>query len=543
MQFWKFSTLAIAALLASVSLVSAAGGLDEAAIASPDSAVLKLTAQNFKQTLEENPMVLMEFFAPWCGHCKTLGPQFAKAADELSESLPKVKLGQVNCVEEEELCRQHEIKGYPTMKLARGPYQQPDDYEGPRDSAGIVDYMIKMSQSPVNIVSDFTSFVERAEAEIKPFVVQVLPKAAHAAAAAFNETFGEIALLQRRHRSHFSLEDDTSIAELAKLTGLEFAADKAHYLLVHPGQFDDARVFSGDNFTHEEFTEWATHAQVPDFGDINRDTYMVYMGSTMPLGYYFYETPEQRAAVEAFFAEKGKELRGKIHFVGLDATQFGRHAEILNMDPLVVPLFAIQDNSNGRKYGINQVEHPSPSTKTIEEFIDSFLAGEAEPIIKSEPLPTSEDEDYDENVEKLVAHNYDDVLADESKNIIVEYFAPWCGHCKKLAPTWSELGAYYKENDDSVVVAKIDHTLNDVAVPHNIEGYPTVILYPANGEKDPKTGLRLGVVYNNARELESFKEFIETTKVSSAGNTEDAAEEDASVVSEDEEEIEEHDEL
>ncbi|KAM9895523.1 hypothetical protein OXX79_008032, partial [Metschnikowia pulcherrima] len=102
MQFWKFSTSAIAALLASVSLVTAA---DEPAIASADSAVLQLTAANFKETLEQNPLVLVEFFAPWCGHCKTLGPQFAQAADDLSVSLPKVKLGQVNCVEEEELCK------------------------------------------------------------------------------------------------------------------------------------------------------------------------------------------------------------------------------------------------------------------------------------------------------------------------------------------------------------------------------------------------------------------------------------------------------
>ncbi|KAM9906639.1 hypothetical protein OXX69_006718 [Metschnikowia pulcherrima] len=542
MQFWKFSTSAIAALLASVSLVTAA---DEPAIASADSAVLQLTAANFKETLEQNPLVLVEFFAPWCGHCKTLGPQFAQAADDLSVSLPKVKLGQVNCVEEEELCKKHEIRGYPTLKLARGPYQQPDEYDGPRDADGIVDYMQKMSQPPVNIVADVTSFIEKAKAEIKPFVVQVLPKAAHAASAALNETFGEIAHLQRRHRTHYSLEDDKAIKAFAKLTKADLSGDKAKYLLVHPGKLDDVRVFDSENLTQESFAEWVSNASVPDFGDINRDTYMVYMGSTLPLGYYFYNTAEERAAVEEFFAKKGKELRGKISFVGLDATQFGRHAEILNMDPEIVPLFAIQDNSNGRKYGVNQTEHPSPSTETIEAFIDQFLAGEAEAIVKSEPLPTPEDEDYDENVTKLVAHNYDGVLADESKNIIVEYFAPWCGHCKKLAPVWTELGAHYKDADESVVVAKVDHTLNDVDVPHNIEGYPTIILYPAHGAKDPKTGLRLGVVYDKGRDLESFKEFIESTKVSGTEEVADAVEEDAPEAVEDvsEEEVEEHDEL
>lgn len=550
MQFWKFSTLAIAALLASVSIASAAGA-DEPAIASPDSAVLQLTAKNFKETLDENPLVLVEFFAPWCGHCKTLGPQFAQAADDLSESLPSVKLGQVNCVEEEDLCRKHEIRGYPTLKLARGAYQQPDEYDGPRDAAGIVDYMVKMYQPPVSVVSDVDAFIQQVNSEIKPFVVQVLPPAAQVASSSLNETFGEIAQQQRRHRTHYSLEDKASIAAFDKLVDADLSGDKAKYLLVHPGQLDDVRVYDADEktFSAEDFDEWITNALVPDFGDINRETYMVYMSSTLPLGYYFYNTAEEREAVADFFAAKGKEYRGKISFVGLDATQFGRHAEILNMDPEIVPLFAIQDNSNGRKYGVNQTEHPSPSIETIDEFVKTFLAGEAEAIVKSEPLPTSEDEDFDENVTKLVAHNYDDILADDNKNIIVEYFAPWCGHCKKLAPIWSELGAHYKESDDSVVVAKLDHTLNDVDIAHNIEGYPTIIFYPANGAKDPKTGLRLGVVYESGRDLESFKEFIDEAKVSSA---EDAEEEHSDEATDDEEgdveyvvdnDVEDHDEL
>ncbi|GEQ69555.1 hypothetical protein JCM33374_g3227 [Metschnikowia sp. JCM 33374] len=495
MQFWKFSTSAIAALLASVALVSAAGG-DEPAIASPDSAVLQLTAENFKQSLEENPLMLVEFFAPWCGHCKTLGPEFSKAADELKVSHPDLALAQVNCVDHEDVCRSHEIRGYPTLKLTRGLSQPPQDYEGPRDAAGIVDYMVKMSQPAVTTVTDVPAFIKKTKEEIKPYVVQILPKAAHAKSADFNQTFTSIANAGRSERTHYSLEDDKSIAKFGKLINADISGDKPQYLLIHPGQLDDVRVFDGETFTIEDFSEWAANAQVPDFGDINRETYLVYMGSTLPLGYYFYNTAEERADVADFFASKGKELRGKMNFVALDATQFGRHAEILSMDPEIVPLFAIQDNTTGRKYGIDQSEHPSPSTETIEEFVEKFLAGEAEAIVKSEPLPTPEDEDYDENVTKLVAHNYNDVLADDSKT--------------SLSSTLLHGVA------TSVVVAKLDHTLNDVDMLDNIEGYPTIIFYPANGTRDPKTGLRVGIVYEDARDFGSFKEFIDEKKVSDA---------------------------
>lgn len=511
MKFWKFSTQALATILASVSLVSAGGPADGEAAADPNSAVVQLTTKKFKTFLDENPLVLTEFYAPWCGYCKQLAPEFSKAADILNESHPKIKLAQVDCTVEEDLCQKHEIRGYPTLKVMRGAYQQPSDYEGPRDADGIVEYMIRQSRPPVQIVTDYASFVKEGEVERNPYFVQVFPSAAHKKFAAQNETYGDIASLEREKLSFYTIQDDKVIAELKKTVKGDISDKEPTYLVVHPEDLSDARVFTGE-FSQEALVEWSKNAKVPYFGDINRDTYLVYMGSSLPLGYYFYNTGEQRAAVEKFFAEQGKKHIGKINFVGLDATQFGRHAEILNMNPDVVPLFAIQDNGNGRKYGIDQTEHPEgPSTEAIEAFLEKFLAGEAEPIIKSEPLPT-EEEQASREVIKLVAHNYLDILNDTSKDVFIKYYAPWCGHCKKLAPIWEELAGIYgsKSSDSQVVIADLDHTLNDVDTPILIEGYPTLILYPANGEIDPKSGLRKAVIYDQVRDLESLIDFVKT---------------------------------
>lgn len=511
MQFWKFSTQALAAILASVSVVSASGPADGTAAADPDSAVVRLTTKEFKSFLDENPLVLTEFFAPWCGYCKQLGPEFSKAADLLNETHPKIKLAQIDCTEEEELCKKHGIKGYPTLKVMRGAYQQPADYDGPRDAEGIVEYMIRQSRPPVQTFTSYEDFVASSEVEGKPYFLQVFPEAAHAKFGDRNETFGDIASLEREKMTFYSLEDDKLIAQLKNYVSFSIADDEPTYLVVHPSGLGDARVYSGE-FSKDDLEEWSKNAKVPYFGDINRDTYMVYMGSSLPLGYYFYNTGEQRAAVEKFFNEQGKKHVGKLNFVALDASQFGRHAEILNMDPEIVPLFAIQDNGNGRKYGLNQTEHPEgPSVEAIETFIDSFLAGEVKPIIKSEPLPT-EEEKAEQEVVKLVAHNYMEVLNDTSKDVFIKYFAPWCGHCKKLAPIWEELAGLYgsKRDDSQVVIAHVDHTLNDVDTPIMIEGYPTIILYPAHGEVDPKTGLRKHIVYDQARDLESLIDFVKT---------------------------------
>lgn len=509
MQFWKFSTQILATLLASVTVVSASGPSDGEATADPNSAVVKLTTKEFKSFLDENPLVLAEFYAPWCGYCKQLAPEFTKAADLLNESHPNIKLAQIDCEEEQELCQQHGIRGYPTLKVIRGAYQQPSDYNGPRSAEGIVDYMIEESRPPIRTVADAAEFEEISKTSGKPFILQVLPSAAHESAASQNATFAELAIVERTKTPFYSVEDDAQIKDLSALIGTELSTTEPTYLLVHPNQLDDPRVFSSE-FSKENLEEWVKNAKVPYFGDINKDTYMIYMASPLPLGYYFYDSPEQRESVDAFFTELGKKYLGKINFVGLNAYQFGGHATTLNMNPEVVPLFAIQNNSNGKKYGIDQVKYPEgPSTEVIAEYVEKYLAGEVDPIIKSEPLPTQEEIDAQSSV-KLVAHNYLETLNDLSKDVFIEYYAPWCGHCKKLAPIWEELAEVYgsKNNDSKVVIAQVDHSNNDVETPIMVEGYPTIIFYPANGKINEKTGIREHIVYDQARQAENFIDFI-----------------------------------
>lgn len=104
------------------------------------SAVVELTESNFEElVLNSNDHWLVEFYAPWCGHCKKLAPEWEAAAATLAPE--GVKLGALDATAATNLASRYEIKGFPTIKLfAAGPKTTPVDYPGARDADAIVEY-------------------------------------------------------------------------------------------------------------------------------------------------------------------------------------------------------------------------------------------------------------------------------------------------------------------------------------------------------------------------------------------------------------------
>ena len=72
--------------------------------------------------------------------------------------------------------------------------------------------------------------------------------------------------------------------------------------------------------------------------------------------------------------------------------------------------------------------------------------------------------------------NFDSTLA--QGNTFVKFYAPWCGHCKRLAPTWTALAEEYPEGNGKVNVVKVDCTVQkDLCSKHGVRGYPTIALF------------------------------------------------------------------
>ncbi|XP_043460949.1 protein disulfide-isomerase A6 homolog [Leptopilina heterotoma] len=107
--------------------------------------VVELNPTNFKsQVLGSNGIYVVEFYAPWCGHCQQLEPEYKKAATALKDIL---KVGAVNADDHKSLAEQYGIRGFPTIKIFVAG--KPEDYNGPRTAAGIAEGALKAAQQKV----------------------------------------------------------------------------------------------------------------------------------------------------------------------------------------------------------------------------------------------------------------------------------------------------------------------------------------------------------------------------------------------------------
>lgn len=119
----KFSAATALTLLASLSLhVNAHEEAAAASTPSGPSDVLTFTKDSFGKTVPTEDLILVEFFAPWCGHCQALAPHYEAAATELKNE--SIKLAKVDCTEEQDLCSEHGVEGYPCVHTSHRAWNQ-----------------------------------------------------------------------------------------------------------------------------------------------------------------------------------------------------------------------------------------------------------------------------------------------------------------------------------------------------------------------------------------------------------------------------------
>ncbi|KAI9223992.1 hypothetical protein BC828DRAFT_185914 [Blastocladiella britannica] len=472
----------IVALVATLATSSGVRAEDAAAAAavSADSDVLTLTEANFKSSVDPEKLVLVEFYAPWCGHCKQLAPEYEKAATALKPD--GIKLAKVDCPANADLCSEYKIEGYPTMKIFREG--KVGAYNGGRTEDTIIGYMRKQSLPALSTISaaQVADFAEKD----RYVVIGYIPEG-HADATKALETVAN----QLRDDHVFAVTSDK--AALPAL-GLQDASVPA---VVALRKFDEPMItlISGSAITAEDLTAAVKRESMPTMDEVSPANYMKYIEDGKPMAFFFYSTAEERALIGPKIEAVARNYKGKFNFVYCDSAKFGGHAQTMNLKEQW-PAFGVSKVDENLKWPFDQTKEITEAA--IAEFIADIDSGKLESSIKSEPIPAEQPD----AVITVVGHSFKDVVLDTKKDVFVEFYAPWCGHCKKIAPTWEKLAAGLKDQADKVVIAKMDGTENDLPADAmtRIEGFPTIKLFRAGDNE--------GVLYNGDRTIEDFAQFL-----------------------------------
>jgi len=130
--------------------------------------------------------------------------------------------------------------------------------------------------------------------------------------------------------------------------------------------------------------------------------------------------------------------------------------------------------------------------RSVEEIVN-YINNEAGTRVRVKKAPS--------NVVDLTPANFDKIVLDTNKDVLVEFFAPWCGHCKHLAPDYEKVANAFA-NEPNVVIAKVDADAHkDLGGRYGVTGFPTIKFFGKSNKESPED-------YNGGRDIPSFVSFM-----------------------------------
>merc|ERR1712088_809125 len=328
-----------------------------------DEGVLVLTDQSFDKAIKEHEFVLAEFYAPWCGHCKKLAPEYVKAAKKLEEIGSPAKLAKIDCTVEKALATKYGVKGYPTLKFFKNG--KPVDYAGPREAAGIVSWLEKKPGPPAVPVEDLATLNKLKESN--SVVVIGVFKDESEAAKEFVKAAGSI--------------DDikfltTSNDEVMK--GIQ-AADGEIVLFKN---FDEPRVDYSGEAKATAIEAWIQDTSVPLIWEFTGTNAQKIFAQKAKTHFLYFITVEDAQKQVAPLKPVAVEYKDKITFVYINVQEKSNEQvmKFFGIDNKMVPMYTLFEMESSAKY--MSEKNTVAETEAVSMMVKKYFAKELEKNLK-----------------------------------------------------------------------------------------------------------------------------------------------------------------
>ncbi|OUM57071.1 hypothetical protein PIROE2DRAFT_18049 [Piromyces sp. E2] len=385
---------------------------------------------NFIKTKTLKPMI---FYSPSCPHCKDLAPLYKDAAKEVREKNVRVVVAEVDCSENQEICQKENITKYPTLKFYKdGEYKA--EFLEKRTVENITKFIIEKSRALINIVhgKEAVEFIKSFKVNDQKLLIGY-----------FNR-IGDV--------------DYKTFEKFAKKHGDEFiyaaagdkAASEAVGGVVVPGivmykDYDEA-IARNTHLSDENIEKFVKIHRIPMLDILDKENLKTYYDTEIPLAIFFYEKDIQYEKHKADLYHISKLYRDRLYFVATktllkDKNKFNKPLNFGIYDPKNPDLF--YSFPKGKR--MNQAN--------LVQFGEAYFRNEVVPQIIEEPIKARV---YENNVVALNTKNYNEIVLDEDRDVVVLYYSPNCQYSQKLFPIWDYLGSRYLYQRQNITIAKFD---------------------------------------------------------------------------------------
>ena len=438
--------------------------------------VSALTDSNLDSFVKEHKFVFVKFFAPWCGHCKSMAESYAALARKYNESGKEVVIAEVDCTVQKDACAKFKVQGFPTLKFFF--HGEVVDYSGAREADDIEAWIEKKTTYKLEEITSESQLEEVSKSKLA-----VVLYGEHISTATMN-AFTALAGSFDKVSFHFT--------KLSKAKTLAKAKSATNLIIFR--SFDDGmKVFGTDGeMTNAEMRKHFDEHRFAAVIDFDDEAAQTIFGGQKTAIFYFSDTTDSET--EKLFYSVAASKKFNIIFSRSTITsglgqRLAEYIGVTSKNENEVRLVKFQGQEL-EKYRLEKV-----TVESLKTFIEDFQEGKLRTYLKSEK-PVENDT---APVKTIVGDNFDELVVDNENYVLLEVYAPWCGHCKQLIPIYEELAKKVAHNKQ-LVIAKMDGTGNEHPSV-SVKGFPTIKFYKKGSKSDP-------LDYNGGRDLEGFLAYL-----------------------------------
>jgi len=473
--------------------------------------VMSLNSTDFEETLRIQERVFVDFYAPWCGHCQALEPEFKKAANDARAEDIETVFAMVDATANGDLAKQYQVTSFPTLLLFYNGEKEAT-YNGARKAKPMLNWVRKHEDPTITELDEGgveTFLQETSEGEFTVVARvkkgSVRGKAFEKAAEAFSEY--EVSTV------HFGVEWLSKTAD---------PKNDAILMMQRPGFVspDPDRLTYQGAWSDDAIVTWVKNGTYPTIGD-RFETKKYKPAEIELLGGGSNGSVVVLLDDSAAISEEDK-LKTKMREVVMSLTSsyrhwrftfadyaelVGREAEILGSKGSYNALITVLQ---GQRRWVLEGEDKVQNLDTVRNFLDGVIAKKVKPRHRSQLPPEFITDEYGvmvdpEGVSILTGDTFEEIALNATKDVFVFFYGPDCPHSREMAPEWAKLAdrASKSWRTRGVVVAKMDATGNTCE--EEVTGFPKLVLYPA--VKAAKK-FKQRQLYRGKRTLDAMAEFL-----------------------------------